>query len=138
MGSGNLLYETWEVMRQEKDSNRPYFAHIFKYSTAGMFPINFVDLKYFCLRVNAFNLEMRKQKLKFRALPCQDLDIHKKPINNGVVSYVLIQKPRPGDFLYDVCNHDQDLQRDCRYQIKDFAEGYLNAIKYSSNSKNLF
>jgi len=51
---------------------------------------------------------------------------------------VLIQKPRPGDFLYDVCNHDQDLQRDCRYQIKDFAEGYLNAIKYSSNSKNLF
>ena len=55
-----------------------------------------------------------------------------------MVSYVLIQKPQPGDFLYDVCNHDMDLQRDCRYQLKDFANGFLNAMKFSAESKNLF
>ena len=55
---GNLLYETWEVLRQEKDANRPYFAHIFKYKLTGTFPITNDDLKLFCLRINSFNLEM--------------------------------------------------------------------------------
>lgn len=52
-------------MRQEADANRPYFAHIFKYKLAGLFPVINVDLKYFCLRINSFNLEMVKNKKKF-------------------------------------------------------------------------
>merc|ERR1711957_384706 len=134
----NILYETWEVLRQEKDANRPFIAHIFKYNLAGKFPVIGVDLKYFCLRVNAFNLEMRKQKQKLRSLPCNDLNIHHKTINAGKVSYVLIQKPQPGDYLYDVCNPDMDLQRDCRYQLKDLSSGFLNSMKYSADSKEMF
>ena len=52
----NFLFR--EVLRQEKDANRPYFAHIFKYNLAGKFPVLGVDLKFFCLKVNDFNLEM--------------------------------------------------------------------------------
>lgn len=47
-------------MRQESDANRPYFAHIFKYTLGGNFPITKDDLKYFCLRINLFNVEMVK------------------------------------------------------------------------------
>ena len=73
-----------------------------------------------------------------RSLPCHDYQIHNKTINDGVVSYVLIQKPKPGDGLSDLCKPDTDIIRICRYMIKDFIKGFLNALSYTSDSKNNF
>jgi len=73
-----------------------------------------------------------------RSLPCVDYQNHNKTINDGVVSYILIQKPKPGDPFVDLCKFDSDLIRVCRYMIKDFIKGYLNAFIYSINSKNNF
>lgn len=73
-----------------------------------------------------------------RSLPCHDYKIHNKTINDGVVSYVLIQKPKPGDPFVDLCKRDSDLIRTCRYMIKDFIKGFLNAHSYSVNSNRNF
>lgn len=38
--------------------------------------------------------------------------------------------------MVDLCKHDTDIIRVCRYMIKDFIKGFLNAHSYSINSKN--
>ena len=58
MKHGNNKFNLREVLKQEKDGRRPYFAHIFKYSLNDKFPLQNSDLKLFCLRINDFNIEM--------------------------------------------------------------------------------
>jgi hypothetical protein len=118
-----LLYETWEVLKQEDFGRKPLLAHIFKYTLSSQFPLKSDDLNMFCQNILTYNEKM--QNTNMRALPCYNSTAFNQRIPGGVVSYLLFEKPVAGFKLAEICTPHCAKERICKYMMKDFAKGIL-------------
>jgi hypothetical protein len=132
----NLLYETWEVLKQEEFSRKPFIAHIFKFNLGSQFPLKPDDLTYFCQKIITYNNHMKSQNLNMRALPCYQSNVFNQKIPGGVVSYLLFEKPISGYKLEEICVPHCAKDRICKYMLKDFTNGWLGSVLYSQYSND--
>ena len=130
-----VLYETWEVEKQGPNGRKPFIAHIFKYNLGSNFPLKTDDLSFFCLKILEYNSAMKAQNINFRAAPCHNTTAMSQKIPGGVVSYILFEKPDLGMRLADICHPHCAKERICKYNLKDFAKGFIEGVKYSQKSK---
>lgn len=133
-----ILYETWEVLKQEEYVRKPLIAHIFKYNLGAQFPMKPNDLSLFCQKILEYNKNIKDIKVNLRALPCYNSQVFTQRIPGGAVTYLLFERPEAGFRLDNVCGPLSSKERICRYMIKDFAKGWLESILYSKKSKEPF
>jgi hypothetical protein len=131
-----LLYETWEVLKQEEYVRKPLLAHIFKYNLGSQFPLKPDDLNLFCEKILSYNQSIKFKEVKLRALPCYNSQVYTQRLPGGSVSYLLFEMPNAGFRIDHVCSPFSSGERVCRYMIKDFTKGWLESVLYSQNSKD--
>jgi hypothetical protein len=133
-----ILYETWEVLKQEEFVRKPLIAHIFKYNLGAQFPMKPEDLSFFCQKILEYNKNIKANHVNLRALPCYNSQVFSQRIPGGAVTYLLFERPEAGFRLDNVCGPFSSKERVCRYMIKDFAKGWLESVLYSKKSKEHF
>jgi len=133
-----LLYETWEVLKQEAFGKKPYLAHIFRYTLSNQFPLKKDNLEQFCEKIVEYNNKMKSKANNFRALPCYNSTVFSQKTPGGVLSYLLFEKPTAGFKLTEMCTPMCAKDRVCKYMMKDFAKGYIDSYLYSQASSDAF
>jgi hypothetical protein len=130
-----LLYETWNVLKQEKFVMKPYLAHIYKYTLGSTFPMKSDDLDHFCQKIESYNKNMLNENI--RAIPCYNSTSFNQKIPGGILSYLLFENPNGGYKLADICTPQCSKERICRYMLKDFIRGFMRSIQFSQLSSDM-
>lgn len=133
------IFETWEVVKFEKDHYKPYVAHIFKYSLTGMFPLKREDLEAWCLGIHKINKNMQERMLDVRLTPCNENKVYEEVTNdNTLLNYILFEKTDGGMKLEDSCSETCAKDRICRYSLKNLARGIIRLFKISEESNQKY